>query len=248
MKMCPSLPTALLSRCTSYMLGWKAASNPRGSGHLNSPHNTRKQQGSSAIDQNRRSCVLWKCAHLYPLHFYHAVWATWKMNSSRYIHKKKERKRERKQDFKRATINIHISIRAYLGLAKHMLGWKAASNPRGSGLNSPHNTRKQQGSGAMLWNSNGLLKFKSDSDSGDSGGEAVEAALGLMQTPYRPTQITYSCSPGPATGMQSSTTNAHYITSNAVSLDNRMHGVNTTTLCIKHPYIPGQTSMHKHRL
>ena len=131
----------------------------------------------------------------------------------------------------------------------YMLGWKAASNPRGSGhLNSPHNTRKQQGSGAMLWNSNGLLKFKSDSDSGDSGGEAVEAALGLMQTPYRPTQITYSCSPGPATGMQSSTTNAHYITSNAVSLDNRMHGVNTTTLCIKHPYIPGQTSMHKHRL
>ena len=49
---------------------------------------------------------------------WHVVFHTWKLNSSRYIHKKKERKRERKQDFKRATINIHISIRAYLGLAK----------------------------------------------------------------------------------------------------------------------------------
>ena len=33
-------------------------------------------------------------------------YVAWKLNSSRYIHKKKERKRERKQDFKRATINI----------------------------------------------------------------------------------------------------------------------------------------------
>ena len=35
-----------------------------------------------------------------------------------FVERKKERIRERKQDFRRATINTHITIRAYLGLSK----------------------------------------------------------------------------------------------------------------------------------